>query len=75
MPPGFTHLVVFSAIGIAVFFLATRLYPRLMLSIYKRAILVQGVDSGPIPINTLYTQPQALFLHPFAPLPPVARDC
>lgn len=70
MPPGFTHLVVFSAIGIAVFFLATRLYPRLMLSIYKRAILVQGVDSGPIPINTLYTQPQALFLHPFAPLPP-----
>jgi hypothetical protein len=41
-----------------------------MLIAYKRAILVKGVDSGPIPVNTLYTQPQALFRDPFVPLPP-----
>ena len=31
---------------------------------YKRAILVKGFGDGPIPINTLSTQPQALFADP-----------
>lgn len=70
MPKGYEHLVIVGAIAVAVWLLAIYLYPRLMLIAYKRGILVKGVDSGPIPVNTLYTQPQALFRDPFAPLPP-----
>jgi hypothetical protein len=69
MPNGYDHLVILGAIAVAAWLLATYLYPRLMLVAYKRAILVKGVDSGPIPVNTLYTQPLALFRDPFAPLP------
>jgi len=70
MPRGAEHLVILGAVAVAAWLLATYLYPRLMLIAYKRAILVQGVDAGPIPVNELYTQPQALFRDPFAPLPP-----
>ena len=70
MARGDEHLVILAAIAAAAWLLATSLYPRLMLIAYKRAILVKGVDSGPIPVNTLYTQPQELFKDPFSPLPP-----
>jgi hypothetical protein len=40
------------------------------LGVYKRAALVKGFGDGPIPLNTLYTQPQALFADPFVSLPP-----
>ena len=53
----YEHLLIFSAVCVAAWLGATYLYPSLMLSAYKRAILKQGVDSGPIPINTLYTNP------------------
>jgi hypothetical protein len=36
----------------------------LLLSVYKRAILVKGFGEGPIPVNTLYTEPQKLFAEP-----------
>jgi len=36
----------------------------MMLSVYKRGILVKGGGDGPIPVNTLYTLPQALFADP-----------
>jgi hypothetical protein len=36
----------------------------MLLSVYKRAILVKGFGDGPIPVNTLYTEPQALFADP-----------
>jgi len=39
-------------------------WPRLLLSVYKRAILVKGFGDGPIPVNTLYTQPPELFAEP-----------
>ena len=39
----------------------------MMLYVYKRAILVKGFGDGPIPVNTLYTQPQALFADPLHP--------
>jgi hypothetical protein len=43
----------------------------MMLSIYKRGLLVKGFGDGPVPINTLYTQPQALFADPLhVSLPP-----
>ncbi|MFJ9782690.1 DUF1254 domain-containing protein [Amycolatopsis sp. NPDC101161] len=70
MPAGYEHLIILGVVAVAVSLPATYLYPRLLLIAYKRAILVKGVDSGPIPVNTLYTQPQALFRDPFAPLPP-----
>jgi len=39
----------------------------MLLSVYKRAILVKGFGEGPIPINTLYTEPQTLFADPIHP--------
>src|SRR5580698_4117044 len=39
-------------------------WPRLILNVYKKAALVKGFGDGPIPVNTLYTQPQALFADP-----------
>ncbi len=39
----------------------------MMLYVYKRAILVKGFGDGPIPVNTLYTEPQALFADPLHP--------
>jgi hypothetical protein len=38
-----------------------------MLSVYKRGILVKGGGDGPIPVNTLYTEPQTLFADPLHP--------
>ena len=35
-----------------------------MLSVYKRALIVKGFGDGPIPVNTLYTEPKALFADP-----------
>jgi uncharacterized protein DUF1254 len=70
MPMIYEHLLIFSVICVATWLLITYLFPRLMLSIYKRAALSQGFGDGPIPVNTLYTQPQKLFADPFMPLPP-----
>ena len=39
---------------------------------FKRAILVKGFGDGPIPVNTLYTEPQALFADP--PHPPASAS-
>lgn len=39
----------------------------MMLYVYKRAILVKGFGDGPIPVNTLHTEPQALFADPLHP--------
>jgi len=36
----------------------------MLLSVYKRALLVRGFGDGPVPINTLYTEPPALFADP-----------
>jgi hypothetical protein len=66
----YEHLLIFSAICVATWLLVTYLYPRLMLSVYKRAALSQGFGDDPIPVNTLYTQPQELFADPFMALPP-----
>jgi hypothetical protein len=35
--------------------------------VFKRAILVKGFGDGPIPVNTLHTEPQALFADPLHP--------
>jgi hypothetical protein len=36
----------------------------MLLFVYKRAILVKGFGDGPVPVNTLYTEPQKLFAEP-----------
>jgi hypothetical protein len=66
-PTGYEHLLIFGAFCVATWLLVTDLYPRLLLSTYKRAILVKGFGDGPVPINTLYTEPQELFADPLHP--------
>jgi len=39
-------------------------WPRLLLNVFKRAILGKGFGDGPTPINTLHVEPQALFADP-----------
>jgi hypothetical protein len=60
----YEHLLIFGSIMVATWFLFIYFWPRMMLYVYKRAVLVKGGDDGPIPVNTLYTEPQALFADP-----------
>lgn len=62
----YEHFILFSAVAAAAWFLGVYCWPLLVLHIYKRAILVKGFGDGPIPVNTLYTQPQKLFAEPIA---------
>jgi hypothetical protein len=61
------HLLVFGSVVLVVWFLFIYFWPRLLLYVFKRAILVKGFGEGPIPINTLSTEPQALFADPLHP--------
>ncbi len=65
-PMTLEHLLLFSSVMVVAWFLVTYFWPRMMLSVYKRAVLVKGFGDGPIPINTLYTEPQKLFADPLA---------
>lgn len=67
MDMNYQHLLIFGGVCVATWFLFIYLWPRMILYVYKRAILVKGGGDGPIPINTLYTQPQALFADPLHP--------
>jgi hypothetical protein len=60
----YEHLLIFGLVMVATWFLFTYFWPRLLLYVYKRALLVKGFGDGPIPVNTLYTQPQKLFAEP-----------
>ena len=60
----FEHLLVFGSVMVAAWFLVTYFWPRMLLYVFKRAILVKGFGDGPIPVNTLYTQSQELFADP-----------
>jgi hypothetical protein len=61
------HLLIFGAVMVAAWFLFTYFWPSLLLSVFKRGILSQGVGTGPIPINTLQALPQAIFADPLHP--------
>ena len=63
---GYEHLLIFSSVMVVVWLLVIYFWPRMLLYVFKRAILVKGFGEGPIPINTLYTQPQELFAEPLA---------
>lgn len=60
----YEHLLIFGLIMVSVWFIVIYFLPRMLLSVFKRAILVKGFGEGPVPINTLYTQPQAQFADP-----------
>jgi hypothetical protein len=60
----FEHLLIFGVVMVVSGLLFTYFWPRLLLSVYKRGLLVKGVGEGPIPLNTLYTEPQKLFSEP-----------
>lgn len=62
----YEHLLIFGSVMVAAWFIVIYFFPRMLLSVFKRAILVKGFGDGPVPINTLYTQPQALFADPLA---------
>jgi hypothetical protein len=71
----YEHLLIFGSFIVVGWFLFVYFWPLMMLYAYKRAILVKGFGDGPIPVNTLYTQSQALFadpLHPPASAPKLA---
>jgi len=58
------HLLIFGAVCITTWSLFIYFWPSMMLYAYKRAILVKGFGDGPVPINTLFTEPQKLFADP-----------
>lgn len=58
---------------VVVWFLFIYIWPRLILYVYKRAILIKGAGEGPIPINTLYTEPQEVFADPLHKLSSAPR--
>ncbi len=60
----YEHWLIFGGVCVATWFLVLYLWPRLLLYVFKRAILVKGFGDGPIPINTLYTEPPQLFADP-----------
>ncbi len=69
------HLIRFGSVTIVTWAIGTFLFvyfwPRLVNHKFERAIVNQGFGSGPVPINTLYTEPQGLFADPLhTQLPP-----
>ena len=60
----YQHLLIIGVVIVPVWCLFIYFWPRLLLSVYKRGLLVRGFGEGPIPLNTLYTEPQKLFAEP-----------
>ena len=58
------NLLVFAAVAVVVWCVVIYFWPRMLLSVFKRGLLTKGFGEGPVPLNTLCTQPQALFADP-----------
>jgi len=58
------HTLLFVLIVAAAWLAAIYFLPGMLMSVYKRAILAKGFGEGPIPVNTLYTQPIGQFADP-----------
>ncbi len=65
------HPLIFGSVMVVAWALGTFLliyfWPHFVSNFYKKAILNQGGGEGPIPINTFYTESQALFADPLHP--------
>jgi hypothetical protein len=57
IPMEYEHLLLFGGVCVVTWFLVIYFWPRLLLSVYKRALLVKGFGDGPIPVNALHTEP------------------
>lgn len=69
------HLITFGSTTFIAWALGTFIlayfWPHLVNNKYRKAILNQGFGNGPVPINTIFTEPQALFEEPLhTSLPP-----
>jgi hypothetical protein len=69
------HLIVFVSAMIVAWVLGTFIllyyWPHLVNNRFQKAILEQGFGDGPVPVNTLYAEPQSLFGEPLnTTLPP-----
>ena len=64
MHMAYEHLLIFGGVCVATWYLFILSLPRILLYVFKRAILVKGFSDGPVPVNTLYTEPQRLFADP-----------
>lgn len=69
------HLFTFGSVMVVAWVAGTFLFiyfwPHLVINHFKKAILDQGFGDGPIPVNTLFTEPQGLFADPLhTSLPP-----
>jgi hypothetical protein len=62
------HLLIFGSVMVVAWVLGTFLliyfWPHFVSNIYKKALVQQGFGNGPVPINTLYTEPEQLFAEP-----------
>jgi hypothetical protein len=62
------HLLTFGSVMFVAWALGTFLFvyfwPHIVYNHFEKGIIVQGFGDGPIPVNTLYTEPQALFADP-----------
>lgn len=61
---GLQHLLVLGVFMLLGSFLIVSFWPRILLSLYRRALLNKGFGDGPVPLNTLYVQSEALFADP-----------
>jgi hypothetical protein len=69
------HLITFGCVMVGAWVVGTILFiffwPHVVSNHFRKAIVDQGFGDGPIPINTLYTEPQKLFGDPLhTSLPP-----
>jgi hypothetical protein len=62
------HLITFGSVMVVAWAVGTFLFiyfwPHLVSNHFKKAIVDRGFGDGPVPINTLYTEPQKLFAEP-----------
>ncbi|HEV8410051.1 MAG TPA: DUF1254 domain-containing protein [Gemmatimonadaceae bacterium] len=68
----YENLLIFCAVAVMSWFTTIYFWPRIFLSIYKKALLTKGFE-GPVPLNTLATAPPSIFADPLHPPPSATR--
>jgi hypothetical protein len=67
------HLIIFGSVMVVAWVFGTFLFvffwPHLVNNVFKKAIVNQGFGEGPVPVNTLYTEPQQIFAEPLTAQP------
>jgi len=69
----YATLLVFGCVALVVWFAVISSWPRFFMMVFTRAVLRQGGADGPIPINTMYTEPEDFFSAPLDPHPTASR--